>query len=44
VLSYRVTLDVTLQLVLFTLRLLADRRREIGTRRGTQALTCLADG
>jgi len=40
VLSYRVTLDVPLQLVLFVSRLLADRRREIGTRRGTRALTC----
>jgi hypothetical protein len=40
VLSYRVTLDVPFQLVLFVSRLLADRRREIGTRRGTRALTC----
>jgi hypothetical protein len=40
VLSYRVTLDVPLQLVLFVSRLLADRRREIGTRRGMRALTC----
>jgi hypothetical protein len=40
VLSYRVTLDVPVQLVLFVSRLLADRRREIGTRRGTRALTC----
>jgi Helix-turn-helix of DDE superfamily endonuclease len=40
VLSYRVTLDVPLQLVLFVSRLLAGRRREIGTRRGTRALTC----
>lgn len=39
-LSYRVTLDVPLQLVLFVSGLLADRRREIGTRRGTRALTC----
>ena len=39
-LSYRVTLDVPVQLVLFVSRLLADRRREIGTRRGTRALTC----
>jgi hypothetical protein len=38
VLSYRVTLDVPLQLVLFVSRLLADRRREIGTRRGTRGL------
>jgi hypothetical protein len=40
VLSYRVTLDVPVQLVLFVSGLLADRRREIGTRRGTRALTC----
>jgi hypothetical protein len=40
VLSYRVTLDVPVQLVLFVSGLLADRRREIGTRRGTHALTC----
>jgi len=33
VLSYRVTLDVPVQLVLFVSGLLADRRREIGTRR-----------
>jgi hypothetical protein len=40
VLSYRVTLDVPVQLVLFVSGLLADRRREIGTRRETRALTC----
>jgi DDE superfamily endonuclease len=40
VLSYRVTLDVPLQLALFVSRLLADHRREIGTRAGTRALTC----
>jgi hypothetical protein len=40
VLSYRVTLDVPPQLVLFVSGLLAERRREIGTRRGTRALTC----
>jgi hypothetical protein len=40
VLSYRVTLDVPLQLVLFVSRLLAEHRREIGTRDGTRALTC----
>jgi hypothetical protein len=40
VLSYRVILDVPFQLVLFVSRLLAERRREIGTRRGTRALTC----
>jgi hypothetical protein len=40
VLSYRVTLDVPLQLALFVSRLLAEHRREIGTRDGTRALTC----
>jgi hypothetical protein len=40
VLSYRVTLDVPLPLVLFVSRLLAEHRREIGTRDGTRALTC----
>jgi len=40
VLSYRVTLDVPLPLVLFVSGLLADHRREIGTRDGTRALTC----
>jgi hypothetical protein len=40
VLSYRVTLDVPFQLVLFVSRLLAEHRREIGTRDGTRALTC----
>ena len=39
-LSYRVILDVPFQLVLFVSRLLAERRREIGTRRGRRALTC----
>ena len=39
-LSYRVTLDVPFQLVLFVSRLLAERRREIGTRHGTRVLTC----
>ena len=39
-LSYRVTLDVPVQLVLFVSGLLAERRREIGTRPGTRALTC----
>ena len=39
-LSYRVVLDVPFQLVLFVSRLLAERRGEIGTRRGTHALTC----
>jgi hypothetical protein len=40
VLSYRVTLDVPLPLVLFVSKLLADHRREIGTRDGARALTC----
>lgn len=39
-LSYRVTLDVPVQLVLFVSGLLAGRRLELGTRRGTRALTC----
>ena len=39
-LSYRVMLDVPIQLVLFVARLLAAHRREIGTRRGTRALSC----
>ena len=39
-LSYRVILDVPLPLVLFVSRLLADHRREIGTRDGARALTC----
>ena len=38
--SYRVTLDVPLQLVLFVSQLLSEHRREIGTRAGTRALTC----
>jgi hypothetical protein len=40
VLSYRVTLDVPLPLVMFVSRLLADHRGELGTRDGTRALTC----
>jgi hypothetical protein len=40
VLSYRVTLDVPFQLALFVSGLLAEHRREIGTRDGTRALTC----
>src|SRR5215471_12568260 len=40
VLSYRVTLDVPLQLAVFVSRLLAQHRRELGTRNGTRALTC----
>ena len=39
-LSYRVILNVPLPLVLFVSKLLADHRREIGTRDGTRALTC----
>jgi len=40
VISYRVTLDVPFQLVLFVSQLLAGHRRELGTRAGTRALTC----
>jgi hypothetical protein len=40
VISYRVTLDVPVQLVVFVSRLLAGHRRELGTRAGTRALTC----
>jgi hypothetical protein len=40
VLSYRVTLDVPLPLVLFVSGLLAAHRRELGTRDGTRALSC----
>jgi hypothetical protein len=40
VLSYRVMLDVPFQLAAFVAGLLADHRREIGTRDGTRALTC----
>ena len=39
-LSCRVILDVPVQLALYVARLLAEHRREIGTRRGTRALTC----
>lgn len=38
--SYRVVLDVPRELVVFVAGLLAARRREIGTRRGTRKLTC----
>ena len=38
--SYRVTLDVPVQLALFVSGLLAGHRRELGTRNGTRALTC----
>jgi hypothetical protein len=40
VISYRVILDVPFQLVLFVSELLAEHRRQIGTRDGTRALTC----
>ena len=39
-LSYRVMLDVPFQLAVFVSGLLAEHRREIGTRAGTRALTC----
>ena len=39
-LSYRVMLDVPLQLAAFVSGLLAEHRRELGTRDGTRALTC----
>jgi hypothetical protein len=38
VVSYRVMLDVPRELVLFVSGLLAARRRQIGTRRGTRKL------
>jgi hypothetical protein len=38
--TYRVRLDVPRELVLFVSRLLAERRREIGTRKGTRCLGC----
>ena len=38
--SYRVTLDVPRELVTYLSVLLARHRRELGTRRGTRALTC----
>jgi hypothetical protein len=40
VLSYRVILDVPLPLVLFVSGLLAEHRRELGTRSGTRAPSC----
>jgi DDE superfamily endonuclease len=40
VVSYRVMLDVPRELVLFVSGLLAARRRQIGTRRGTRKLGC----
>ena len=39
-LSYRVILDVPAELALYLARLLQERRREIGTRRGTRVLSC----
>ncbi len=39
-LSYRVILDVPTELAPYLARLLRERRREIGTRRGTRALSC----
>ncbi len=39
-LSYRVLLDVPAELVLYVAELLGKHRREIGTRRGTRALSC----
>lgn len=39
-LSYRVMLDVPRELILFVSGLLAERRREIGTRKGTRKLGC----
>jgi hypothetical protein len=40
VITYRVTLDVPLQLVIKVSNLLRKRRKELGTRNGTRALTC----
>jgi hypothetical protein len=40
VISYRVILDVPFQLAQFVSELLAEHRREVGTRDGTRALTC----
>jgi hypothetical protein len=40
VVTYRVMLDVPRELVLFVSGLLAGRRREIGTRKGTRTLGC----
>ncbi len=38
--TYRVRLDVPRDLVLFVSRLLARRRKEAGTRKGTRCLGC----
>jgi len=40
VVSYRVTLDVPRDLILFVSGLLAARRRQIGTRKGTRRPGC----
>jgi len=40
VVSYRVTLDVPRDLILFVSELLASRRRQVGTRKGTRRLGC----
>jgi hypothetical protein len=40
VVSYAVMLDVPRELIWFVSGLLAARRREIGTRRGTRRLGC----
>ena len=40
VITYRVTLDVPREVVLFLSRLLAAERKLLGTRKGTRALTC----
>jgi hypothetical protein len=38
--TYRVSLDVPRELVLFVSRLLARHRKEIGTRKGARSLGC----
>ena len=38
--TYRVRLDVPRELVVFVARLLARRRKELGTRKGTRSLGC----
>jgi hypothetical protein len=40
VIAYRLMPDVPRELVLFVSGLLATRRRQIGTRKGTRRLTC----
>ncbi len=39
-LTYRVRLDVSRELILFVSRLLARHQKEIGTRKGTRSLGC----